>query len=254
MRAQVSVAEAAPSNPFRVNLAVVRADVPDVEANVVSAVPVVSHAVSKPVEDHVGDGRVPFEEFVDMERLPSGGAMDLDIVTEVKPCVATGQSAKVMDSEALPFVEVDGDVIASVDQLKWIWSSGAAAVDGERLIREGCRRSLRASAHIGQRESDPENAQGGHSHSGARVEPPSSSGPEETFSCVRRGKPVAETVSAPVAVDQGGSDGTVDIGDQAMFELERALNLAYRDEMRDNDRELLQIIGQLWWMQASLSS
>ena len=34
---------------------------------------------------------------------------------------------------------------------------GAAAVDGERLNREGCRRSLRASAHIGQRASDPEN-------------------------------------------------------------------------------------------------
>ena len=33
--------------------------------------------------------------------------------------------------------------------------------------------------------------------------------------------------------------------DAAMAELERALNLAYRDEMRDDDREVLQVIRQL---------
>ena len=73
----------------------------------------------------------------------------------------------------------------------------------------------------------------------------SSSGPEEVFSCVRRGKLVVETVSTPVAVDQGGSEGSVDSGDAAMADLERVLNLAYRDEIRDDDREVLQVIGQL---------
>ena len=185
----------------------------------------------------------PFDEVIELGRE---GGMDVDVV-EVKPCVATGQGANVMDSEAPPFIEVDGDATVRVDQLRRFVSEqvGAAAVDGERLIREGCHRSLRASAHIGQRESDPENVRGGHSQSGTRAEPPSSSGPEETLSCVRRGKPVVETVSTSVAVDQGGSEGSVDSGDAAMAELERALNLAYRDEMRDDDREFLQVIGQL---------
>ena len=228
-----------PLNPF--GIAASRSDVAEPASSSADAVPA-SEQPYVPIERADVD-EPPFDEVIELGRE---GGMDVDVV-EVKPCVATGQGANVMDSEALPFIEVDGDATVRVDQLRWFVSEqvGAAAVDGERLIREGCRRSLRASAHIGQRESDPENARGGHSQSGTRVEPPSSSGPEEAYSCVRRGKPVVETVSTSVAFDLGESEGAVDSGDQAMFELERALNLAYRDEMRDGDRELLQVIGQL---------
>ena len=69
------------------------------EANVdsVSAVPEANVDLrERPIEDHIGDGRVPFEEFVELE--PAGGGMDLDIA-EVQSCVGSGHGARVIARE-----------------------------------------------------------------------------------------------------------------------------------------------------------
>ena len=71
-----------------------------------------------------------------------------------------------------------------IDQRGVGWSKGAVTVAGEGLNREGShRKQIVGVSHIGPHESELRTATR-DSQSGTRAEPPSSSSPDETSSCV----------------------------------------------------------------------
>lgn len=105
---QGPVAVEAPSNPFLAASELPRSSAERVVPEVMPA--------SMELDGNGPGSAVPKAdgvEFVHDVDDPMPGGMDLDILIEVKPCVATGKSANVTDSEALPLVEVDGEATAN---------------------------------------------------------------------------------------------------------------------------------------------